>query len=112
MGRDRISAVLEKLQEAGIQAQRGFPAEKMPHLKSPMVGVCIEHMDATNTTLALHIYTPLQQGGAACEDMALQVADTLAPLRGTYKIQGCSFDRQTALFHCTVLVTFLQVIVE
>ena len=112
MGRDRINAVLAQLQAAGIRAQRGFPAGKMPHLNSSMVGVCIDSMDQSSTTLALHIYTPLRQGGAVCEDVALQVAEILAQLRGTYKIQHCSFDSQTALFHSTILVTFRHVSAE
>ncbi len=112
MGRSRINATLEALQQAGIRAQRGFPTEKMPYLTSSMVGVCIERMDATNTTLALRIYTPLQQGGAACEDMALLVAETLEPLGATYQIQNCSFDSKTALFHITVLAIFQQKFTE
>ena len=43
-----------------------------------------------------------------CEDVALQVVEALATIYGTYKIQHCSFDRQTSLFHSTVLVTFRQ----
>ena len=58
--------------------------------------------------LALHVYTPLHQGGAVCEDVALQVVEALATIYGTYKIQHCSFDSQTSLFHSTVLVTFRQ----
>ena len=108
MGRDRINAVLERLQAAGIRAQRGFPPGKMPHLNSSMVGVCIDSMDQSSTTLALHVYTPLHQGGAVCEDVALQVVEALATIYGTYKIQHCSFDSQTSLFHSTVLVTFQQ----
>jgi hypothetical protein len=112
MGRTRINDTLAALQQAGIRAQRGFPVGKMPYLTTPLVGVCIQHMDAANTTLALQIYTPLRQGGAACEDVALQVATVIQSMDAAYQIDRCSFDSKAGLFHITVLAIFQQKYLE
>lgn len=108
MGLQRINSVVAALQEAQIRAQRGFPVGKMPYLTTSVAGVCIELIQAHAVTLAVRIFTPLEHGGAACEDTAMQAAEILAQMGAACQIQSCSFDGKTGLFSMAVLATFKQ----
>ncbi len=106
MGLQRINSVVEALQAAQIRTQRGFPVERMPYLTTSVAGVCIERVQAETIVLAVRIFTPLEQGGASCEDTAMKAAEILESLGATCQIQSCSFDGKSGLFNMAVLATF------
>lgn len=108
MGLEWIEATLEALREAGIRAQRGFPAEKMPYLTETVAGVTLQQARADSVTVAVWIYGPLGLGGPACEDLAIRAAEALTALGGQCSIGKCEFDGKAGLFRLPVQAVFLQ----
>ena len=109
MGIELIHETIHALQQAGIPAQRGLPAGKMPCINGPVAAVCIEKMEPSATVLTVRIYTPAGSGGAACEDAALQAAQALGQIGAAYQIRNAEFDGKSGLFGITVLVTFSRI---
>lgn len=109
MGIELIHETIHALQQAGIPAQRGLPAGKIPCITAPVAAVCIEKIEPSIVTLAVRIYAPAESGGAACEDAALQAAQALGQMDAGYQIQNAEFDSKSGLFGMTVLVTFSRV---
>lgn len=108
MGLKWIEAALEALREAGIRAQRGFPAEKMNYLTEAVAGVSLQQARAESVTVAVWIYGPLGLGGPACENLAVQAAEKLAALGGQCSIGKCEFDGKAGLFFLPVQAVFSQ----
>lgn len=98
MGTGWIVTVLQALQEAGIRAQRGFPAEKMPYLTGPVVGISLDQLEEDSITLSVRVYAPVSQGGPVCEDVAAQVLKVLNRLEAQCTVESGSFDGATGLF--------------
>lgn len=109
MGYEWIQRVIEALQEAGIRAQRGYPAGKNPCLESPVASVCMEKMQTDSTVLAVWIYSPVSMGGTVCEDTAFQVVPILNALGGQCRLEGCSFHGKAGVFAMPVYVTFCRI---
>lgn len=112
MGLECIEAAVAALQQAGIRAQRGYPAGKMPYLTEPVAGVYIREAQADSITVAARICAPMNRGGTACEDAAILAAQALEGIGGRYQIQSCGFDGKAGLFCQTVLATFTQTVTE
>ena len=106
MGIDRVTAVIEALRKAGMRAQRGFPAEKIPYLTESVAAVNLEQGQVGSNIVAVWIYTPMGLGGAACEEKAMQAAKTVTGMGGKYEFSGCGFDSRVGLFCMKVLAKF------
>ncbi len=108
MGLEWITKTVEALQQAGIRAQRGYCAEKMPSLDSPVVSVTVAQLQPDATVLAVQVFSSAAQGGLACENMALLAAESLLTIGGVCRVGACSFDGKTGLFSVVVQVSFTR----
>lgn len=106
MGHEWIERVIGALQQAGIRAQRGYPAGKAPCLGAPTAAVSVERLKPEAAVLAVRIFAPASLGGTACEDMAMTAAQTLRELGGVCRVERCAFDEKAGLFTLPLYVTF------
>ena len=105
MGLDIVTSVLEGLCGAGIRADRGFPAKKIPYLTGPVAAVYLKQMKRESVTVAVRIYSPMKLGGALCEEAAAQATQIMQALGAKYQISACKFDGTLGLF--TIDITAL-----
>lgn len=108
LGIEWIEKTVEALQQAGIRAQRGFPAGKMPYLTAPIAGVSVEQIKDGAMTVIVRVYAPTNQGGPVCEDTAVLVMQTLTQLQGQCSMGSCEFNGKTGLFCLPVHASFVQ----
>lgn len=105
---EQLERVIGALNEAGLPARRGFPAEKMPHLTAPVARVSIRQITEDVTSLDVQIYAPLSLGGSACEDGAVGAARALAALGGQWQIGSCVFEGKSGTFQLPMQVSFAR----
>ena len=103
-----IENAVDALQAAGIRAERGYPAEDVPHLTGPVVAVTVEQAEQKRVVLAATVYGPAAQGGRVCEELAQTVADTLREKRARCQVDGCRYDGETGLFSVKVTACWLE----
>lgn len=108
MVNDKISKVLEKLQAADIQAIRGFPGSKIQAVLDPVVAVSLEQYTDRRISLAVDVFGPTEQGGIACEEMALRVVGILAEEMALCTVGNCEFSGKTGLFAVHVLAQWYR----
>ena len=106
MGHEWIERVIGALRQAGIRAQRGYPAGKVPCLGAPAAAVCVERLKPEAAVLAVRFYAPASLGGTTCEDLAVTAAQTLRELGGVCRVERCEFDEKAGLFTLPLYVTF------
>lgn len=102
MGIDRITEAVTALNEAGVRAERGYPAGWMPCVSGVVAAVCMEKATAEKTVLAVYVCTA--ESGAVCEDGAWQVVQILSGMGAQCTLEACVFQSKTELFVCRVLV--------
>lgn len=108
MVNDKISMVLEKLQAADIQAIRGYPGSKIRGVLDPVVAVSPERYTDRLISLAVDVFGPTEQGGIACEEMALRVVDILVKEMALCTVGECAFSGKTGLFSVRVLAQWYR----
>lgn len=100
MGLSKLTEVVDKLNEKGLRAQRGYPAKRMPDPLTTVATVHLAAMTPEKTQVAVRIFSPTS--GQACEAGAQIAAAALSELGGIYQVDGCSFDTKMGLFTCCV----------
>lgn len=101
-----IEKTITALADVGIPAQRGYPSGIIPSLTSPMATVSIKKAEQDELTLSVSVYTPLSDGGTACEDLALTAAEALRALGAECELGACGFSGKGGLFSLPVLAKF------
>ena len=109
MGSEWMTKAITALRQAGIRTGRGYPSGKMPYLRGPVAAVILQQSKVSGEKIEVQIFSPMNQGGTACEDAAFQAADALRQLGGFCTIGECGFDGEMGLFHQTVTVNFLLI---
>ena len=91
LGQTIVTQVISKLEANGINAVRGFPAEKIPALTGILAAVSLKNMDqeAGTAVVSVSLCAPVAMGGAACEDAALRVSSLLCDMGGLCVQQPC-----------------------
>lgn len=103
-----IEQIIEALESVDIPAQRGYPSGLMPSLTEPVATVSIQKAESNAMTAAVQIYSPVSQGGIACENLALQAAEALRTIGATCVVGSCSFSGKGGLFGLPLQVTFTK----
>ncbi len=103
-----VDNAVAALHEAGIRAERGYPAARIPALTGPVVAVTVEHSDQKHTCLAATVYGPAEQGGQVCESLAQTVAEVLREKRARCKVDNCHYDEESGLFSVKVSASWLE----
>lgn len=100
MGNVILDRAVEKLNEAGIRAQRGYGAGAAIHPEDAVAAVNLAGADMRNRTVTalVQILSPAALGCANCEEKALAAGEILRQCGGKCSIDGCSFDGKTGLF--------------
>lgn len=104
MGFSKLTAVVDKLNEKGLRAQRGYPAQKMPDLITTVAAVNLDAITPEQTRIAVRIFSPTS--GPTCEAGAQIAAEALSELGALYAVEGCSYDGKMGLFTCRVTGTW------
>jgi hypothetical protein len=103
-----VSNAITALQDGGIRAERGYPAEIVPHLTGPVVAVTVEGSDQKQVLLGATVYGPGNQGGQACEELAQTVAQVLRQKRARCQVGDCHYDGESGLFSVKVTACWLE----
>lgn len=109
MGRVSIGDIVTALNDAGIPAEHGFPAEKMAAIAKPVAAVSLlgAALREQTMTVLVTILSPAESGGAVCEDTALTVGEILSALDSDCTIGECQFDGKAGLFYTKIKADFL-----
>lgn len=103
-----VDNAVSALLEAGIRAERGYPADCVPALNGPVAAVTVEHSDQKQTRLAVTVYGPGALGGQVCEEMAQTVAQVLREKRARCEVDSCRYDGESGLFSVKVTACWLE----
>lgn len=103
-----VDNVVSYLLDAGIRAERGYPAEEIQALTGPVVAVTVEHSDQKQTKLSATVYAPGAQGGRVCEELAQTVAQALREKRARCEVGSCSYDAESGMFSVKVTACWLE----
>lgn len=108
MTRTWIDKTLSAIRSAGLSARRGYPQATAAHLKEPLAVVCVQSAAQSSAVLAVHVYMPMELGGAGCEDMALMVAQLLRAQGATCTLGACGFENKEGVLRLTVQAEFTR----
>lgn len=100
------------LQEAGIPAERGYPARSMKELTKPTATVSLKHASLRAQTLAalVTVFSPVRLGAEICEITALAAGDVLTDMGASCTVEKCQLDGRTGLFFVEITADFLTVV--
>lgn len=104
----RVGYTVDALRSAGIRADRGFPGDRIKAITGPVAAVTVEQSDQKKIVLAVTVYSPGNQGGRACEELAQTVAEVLRQKRGRCQVGSCRFDTESGLFSVKVTAVWLE----
>lgn len=100
MGFDKIAEAVTALNEAGLRAQRGYPAGKMPAITGPVAAVNVESITPAQTKLAVRVFSATD--GLNCEDAAQTAVQALSGIGASCAVAGCCWDTRAGVFFCLV----------
>ena len=110
MGNAVVEQVTANLAEGGIRAGYAWPGRKMPQLTGPAAAVCLEKVDDAKreTTVLVTVCSPGDQGGNACETVALAAMAVLQESGAVCLLEGCRYDGQLNLFFMDLHAVFAE----
>lgn len=100
MGFAKLTAVVDKLNEKGLRAQRGYPAQRMPDPITTVAAVNVECITPEQTRVVVQIFSPTS--GPTCEAGAQIAMTALGELGAIYEVGGCGYDSKMGLYTCRV----------
>ena len=103
MLQDWIDRAIESLEDVGFQAERGYPATKIPVLHSPVIMVSLQAYTDRYVTLAADVFVPAEAGGGQCEETAVRVADVLTENLAVCSVDECRYAGKMGMFTVRVL---------
>lgn len=101
VGQSIVQQVVAKLCDAGIDAIRAYPAEKLTGLSGVRAAVSLQSTDPEKgtATVLIHVCSPLSAGGSVCEDAASRVCVLLRSMGGQCRQGQCAqLDRKDILY--------------
>lgn len=107
MGQVSLDSIVALLNASGFIAERGFTVECLQNIDGPvcMVNLQEAQLPFGNFAVLARVLSPAELGADACEENAMEVADTLLRQADKCNISNCSFDGRTGLF-CTEVTAF------
>ena len=89
-----VDTAVDALNGAGLPAQRAYPGSAMPHLTQGMLTVQLEKLDyiSRTATVLVTAWMPVEQGGSACEALAVRAGQVLASLGAAVTQESCRFE--------------------
>lgn len=109
MGQTIVQQVVTTLCDAGIDAIRAYPAEKLSSLGGVRVAVGLQSTDPENgmATVLIRVCSPISKGGSVCEDAASQVCVLLRGMGGQCSQSQCRQLDRKDIFCVEVSAVFL-----
>ena len=109
-----VSNVIDKLRAADIRADEAYPGRRIPALTGPVAAVRLGKVDRSlrSTTVQVIVMCPSEEGGAACEAMALRTIGVLENMSGVCVKGLCQFDEMSDVFHIEITAEFFGVALE
>lgn len=103
-----VNTVIDALNKAEISAQAAYPGGTMPNITQPQAAVSLEKLEYTAraATVLVTVMVPVESGGGACEDAAIQVGGVLEELGGICVQEECRFNGYADAYYVRVLGTF------
>ena len=114
MGQTIVKKVIQILQDARIRADEAYPGGRIPALTGPVAAVRLGKVDRAvrSTAVQVTIMGPAQDGGSACEAVALRAVQALEDENGTCQKDLCRFDDMADLFFIEITAEFFGVALE
>lgn len=106
MGFDKIAEAVTALNEAGLRAQRGYPAGKMPAITDAVAAVNVESVTPEQTKLAVQVFSATD--GPGCEDAAKTAMQALSGIEASCTVAGCQWDSRAGVFSCLVTASWRE----
>ena len=108
MGRLTLNDVVQRLEEAGMAVERGFPAGKLMTITEPVCAVNLLKADlrAQTLTAQITVLSPAELGAAVCEDAALGAARLLSDQSYDCTLEACELNGRTGLFEMKMTARF------
>ena len=108
MGQWIVDRVVERLARENIPAQNAYPGGRKPALSAGCAAVSLEKLeyDTRTAVVQAHVLMPVEQGGYACQELALQVGRVLEAMGATVWQEGCKFDGYVDAFSVLVRGSF------
>ncbi len=112
MGKLILEKAVSVLREAGFAADRGYPAEKMIHVTGPVCAVNLLQADLRQqtATVKVMVFTPMELGGAACEETTLSAAEALSQAGGKCSVETLQVEAKQGLFSMGITAQFYTAI--
>ena len=109
-----VSNVIDSLRAADIRADEAYPGRRIPALTGPVAAVRLGKVDRSlrSTTVQVTVMCPSEEGGAACEAMALRTIGVLENMGGVCVKGLCQFDEMSDVFHIEITAEFFGVALE
>lgn len=114
MGQTIVENVIEYLQAAQIRADEAYPGGRIPALTGPVAAVRLGRIDRAvrSTAVLVTIMSPADQGGSACETIALRATQALEDQGAVCQKEVCKFDDMADLFYIEITAAFFGVATE
>lgn len=102
MGQVSLDRIVALLNTGGFIAERGFTAECLQNIDSPVCTVNLQEAEFPfgKFSVLVRVLSPADMGAKVCEETAMEAADTLLREAVQCKVSACTFDSRTGLF-CT-----------
>ena len=106
--------MIDGLRSAGIRADEAYPGRRIPALTGPVAAVRLGKVDRSQrrTTVQVIVMCPSEEGGGACESMALRAIGVLENMDGVCVKGLCQFDEMSDVFHIEITAEFFGVALE
>lgn len=103
-----VDSVIDRLNKAGLAAQKAYPDGAMPNISQAQFAVNLEKLDYTarSATVLVTVMVPVSQGGCACESAAVRAGAALEAMGGVVVQEECRFNAYADAYYIRVLGTF------
>lgn len=99
----RINQAKKALNRAGVPNYRGYPATEADTASKSCAPVSIYAVTQAHITLAVEVFVPCKQGGAACEDAACSAVRELEKEMAACTVGEMNFDGQIGMYSIRIL---------
>lgn len=109
-----VSKVIDILRGVDIRADEAYPGGRIPALTGAVAAVRLGKVDRAVRTTAVQVtvMSPANEGGSACEAVALRAIQALEDESATCQKGLCQFDDMADLFYIEITAEFFGVALE
>ncbi len=110
MGIEVVEQVLAAIQAMGLRAERGFPQGHLPVLTAPVAVVTLDRLVPRKgiTEVRIQLLSPWETGGAACENLGMDLTAVLAAEGAWCTQEACRQFEGQKLLCVPILASFQE----